>query len=137
MLNLRSEIDRCTDTPYRDSKGWLNAFGCVSFAPFLSATQRKADKYQLRAILSAHQSVGAVKVSRTVLNHRSQNGRRTDTPYRVSKGWLNAFGCVSFAAFLSATQRKADKCQQRASMSAHESIGAVQTTRTYLTDAAR
>ncbi|MCI7511076.1 MAG: hypothetical protein MSB05_03370, partial [Firmicutes bacterium] len=47
------------------------------------------------------------------------------------------FGCVSFAAFLLATQRKADKYQLRATLSAHQPIGAVRAFRTYLTDAVR
>jgi len=37
----RSQIDWCTDTLYRDSKGWLNAFGRVSFVTFLWRNKEK------------------------------------------------------------------------------------------------
>ena len=45
-LNLRSQIDRCTDTPYRDSKGRLSAFGRVSFVTFL---WRNKEKFIIRS----------------------------------------------------------------------------------------
>ena len=41
LSNRRSPLNGCTDTPYRDSKGWLNAFGRVSFVTFLWRNKEK------------------------------------------------------------------------------------------------
>ena len=58
------------------------------------------DRWVRLRVNAVHQPIGAVQAIRRRLNLRSQIGRCTNTPYRDSKGWLNAFGRVSFVTFL-------------------------------------